>query len=192
MWYIISCSIKRNVSFYLFLVITPAVHILAGTHKTLAHTHTHTQRPAHSCAKIQTHKSLTLQRRIKKRKKKLFNIVPFLDQMTQAIKRWRTHLLSSTVLIICYHWAETANAPLMAIILLSAVAHCGWRADTQSHLACRAEIPQPQLNWILKCGVCVSECVYVCSSVGVCTYALVVEHTSVFMCPCTWVLTSDT
>lgn len=72
---------------------------------------------------------------------------------------------------------RTTNAPLMAIIL-SAVSHGGWCADTQSHLACKPEIPQPQLNWILKCSVCIhlwvyahmqryfstSECFHTCAS----------------------------
>lgn len=132
-------------------------HIRRHTHR--KPWHTCTQASTHSRANVQTHKSLTHQRRTKQ---KAFPHCssPFLDQMTQAITRRRTHLLSSAVLIICYHRAETTNAPLMAIILLSAVSHCGWRADTQSHLACRAEIPQHQLNWILKCCVYVRVCVH--------------------------------
>lgn len=123
-------------------------------------------------------------------KKKAFQHCSCLGSNDTSITQRRTHLLSSPTLIICYHWAETTNAPLMAIILLSAVAHCGWRADTQSHLACKAEIPQPQLNWILKCSGCLCVWVCVCACMCVCACALIVQrssmYTSVQMCIDLW------
>lgn len=122
----------------------------------------------HKCTNTEINHTSTMQ---KKKKKNLFNIVPFLDQMTSLLLTFALFHRANNMLSS----GRTTNAPLMAIILLSAVSHCGWHADTQSHLACRAEIPQPQLNWILKCGVCV--CVR--SSVGV---RICIGIQSVFIC----------
>ena len=133
--------------------ITPAVSYL--------HTHTHTHTHTQACPFMHRYTNTQTTWR-KKKKKKSFSTL-FLPWLEWHEPSHGGHICSLPPwLIICYHRAETTNAPLMAIILLSAVAHCGWRADTQSHLACRAEIPQPQLNWILKCGVCVCVCVCVC------------------------------
>ena len=156
---LISWNVEQVFFFISVWFITPTVLYL--------HTHTHTHTPTHSCTDIQTHRSLT------QHGKKKSSPTLFLSRLEWHEPSHGGHICSLPPwLIICYHRAETTNAPLMAIILLSAVAHCGWRADTQSHLACRAEIPQPQLNWILKCGmrvcVCVCVCVLVCGCVHIC------------------------
>lgn len=78
----------------------------------------------------------------------------------------------------------TTNVALKTKILLSAVAHCGWRANTQSHAACRTRNPQASLiGFRRECVCCVCVCQCMCVSV---------QRTRASLCWCTCALTSGT